>query len=313
MSFSPANALFMVVPDHFGFNLETAHSNTFQQFSNEFSVEDIKSRAQSEFAKMVIQLKHAGLNVYTKKHEPGKQLPDAVFPNNWVSFMPDGTIIVFPMMTESRRAEKHYEFIHQLVLETGYKVKTLVDLSYFEKRGKYLEGTGSLVLDHVNNIAYSSLSPRTNKDVVEVFCELTNYKPIVFHTKSPKNGLPVYHTNVIMALATDLAFICLECIIDEQERKRVINEIELSGRSIVEISYLQVESFAGNMLELENIRGESLMVMSETAYQTLLPEQVHQIGRNHELLIIKIPIIEKIGGGSVRCMMAEIFVRYFNK
>jgi len=301
----PARALLMVEPSTFGYNAETASSNFFQQNS---SAGDglLRKNAIKEFEMLVEKIRFAGVTVFVKRHPIENILPDGVFPNNWISFLPGGTVVIYPMMNESRRKEKDKELIYEVATASGYKVNRVIDLSYFEKHGKFLEGTGSMVIDYANRISYASLSPRTSEEVFKVFCSETGYDGVVFQAND-RTGRPVYHTNVILTITEKCAIICLEAVSDTNMRQLLLDRFSESGHMVIPISMYQVESFAGNMLEIANPEGKSFLVMSEAAFKSLTSQQLNILEERHMLIHSPIQTIETTGGGSVRCMMAEIF------
>lgn len=282
----------MVRPASFGFNFQTT-DNSFQRNAN-ISAQS----ALTEFDNMVEALRSAGINVTVAEDVPVLPKPDAVFPNNWFSTCCN-KLILYPMFAENRRWERTEEIIR---LVQGKK--DITDLSTNELRNRFLEGTGSLVLDHINRKAYAAISARTSPDLVNEWCALTGYTPVLFHTCGSDNR-EIYHTNVMMCIGTGYAVICLDAIVDAGERNMVVESLVTDGLVIIEISMVQMEAFAGNMLELEG--KERLLLMSEAACRTLNENQLELIKKNAAPLQVAIPTIETIGGGSVRCMVAELF------
>lgn len=295
-----AKSLLMIRPAAFGFNTETAASNSFQQNS---SAETIRS-AQQEFDRFVLQLREhqIAVRVFDDTEQPVK--PDAVFPNNWFSTHENGVLVLYPMAAQNRRTERRSDITEQLKNEFGYR--TVHDLSYFEKEEKFLEGTGSIVFDHEQKIAYAAFSPRTDKDVLLQTCELLGYLPLVF-TTAGKNGQPVYHTNVLMALQPELAVVCPDCIPLADDRRAVLRMLEISGKTILSISISQLEAFAGNMLFVKNASGKTHVLLSQSAWNSLEKKQQETFMHFAQPIIAAIPVIEKTGGGSVRCMVAELY------
>jgi hypothetical protein len=300
-----SNNIFLVRPANFGFNLDTASSNAFQ---NKPTTEAafLKANAIKEFDEFAKTLTKNGINVTVFNDSLSPIKPDAIFPNNWISLYEDGKVIIYPMFAPNRRTEVNETFIKQL--STEFEVKEIVDLRHYEKQNKFLEGTGSIIFDHVNKVAYACLSERTNKELFEEVCELLNYKPISF-TAIDNNGKPIYHTNVMMCVGSNFATICLESIKDSVEKEKVISSLKKSGLAIVDISYHQLQNFAGNMLELTNNDNNKIVVLSQSAFNSLTTTQKQVIENNAKLLPLKIPTIETIGGGSARCMIAEIFLK----
>ena len=298
-----AAQVFMVEPTHFGFNAQTAQSNAFQQKSS-LSESQIKEQALEEFNQFVAKLRDVGIEVHPFKNNSTNPLPDAVFPNNWISLHRDGTLVLYPMLTPNRRAERDPKIID--FLEKNFTVKQLVDFSSAEENGKIVEGTGSIVFDHVHHIAYACLSQRTHLDLFKEICQKLDYQPIAF-TARDKNEKEIYHTNVMMTIGEAYALICLDSIVDRTEREQVKNSLEKTGHEIISITHDQMSAFAGNALELINQNGERFLALSQTAYDALTPTQIETIEQTAKLLPIAIPTIERIGGGSVRCMLAEIF------
>lgn len=294
--------ILMVRPAHFGFNSQTAASNTFQHFSNE-AENLITSKAKNEFDDAVEKLRAHGIIVRLVEDTPLPPKPDAVFPNNWITVSHSGEVYIFPMLSQNRLAEIREDIIERL--RKDYFINQVIDIRKTAAT-RFLEGTGSMVFDHENKIAYACLSPRTNQSLFEAYCQSIQYKPISFIAKD-NQGIPIYHTNVMMSIASGYAIICLESISNPNERNKLRNLLVETGHQIIEINAAQVEQFAGNMLALINIKGERLQVMSDRAYQALDEGQVSAISTHARILTLKIPIIEEIGGGSVRCMIAEIF------
>lgn len=287
----------MIRPANFGFNSETAVSNAFQN-QKQFD----ETRVLDEFDAFAGKLKEKGVNVFVFEDTPNPPKPDAVFPNNWTSFHHDGTVVLYPMCAENRRIERRTEIIEKL--KENFRVKQILDFSDYETMGKFLEGTGSIVADHANKINYACLSPRTDK---EIFTQISNrfgYQPISFCAVD-KTGNEIYHTNVMMCVGGKFAVVCLESI---KERDFVNESLQNTGKEIVDISFEQMNAFAGNMLTVLNDKSEELLVLSETAFDSLSNQQKNTLEKYSELLPIPIPTIEMIGGGSVRCMMAEIFL-----
>ena len=296
--------IFMVRPAHFGYNEQTAASNTFQ--NADIAIENPQHIAQQEFDNAVQKLQDTGIHVWVIEDNPGVICPDAIFPNNWISSHEDGTIVLYPMLTPNRRSERREEVV--VSLKKDYEVSRIIDLSKYEQEGKFLEGTGSIVFDHEARLAYACLSPRTDQKLLIELCEQLNYTPLCFHSVD-EHGIDVYHTNVIMGIGKGFAMICLDSIPDIQERDAVIAALTSGQKEIIEISFAQVKSFAGNILAIKNNKGEQIVALSESAYIALNEQQKKSLEQYCTLLPISIPNIENIGGGSVRCMLAQNFLK----
>ena len=301
MEAQSARAVVMIRPCRFFPNPETALDNAFQQEVVIESEDETNSRAKAEFDRAVEKLRAAGVTVHVFDDTPLPAKPDAVFPNNWFSTHRDGRIALYPMYTPSRRAERRLDLIEGL--RARYRVTEVVDYTGYEQRGLYLEGTGSLVLDHVHRVAYVSLSRRADREPLEEFCADFTYEPLAFESTG-SDGRAIYHTNVMMCLGTQFALIGLEMIKEADQRAKVRARLEESGKVIVELSRDQIENFAGNALELEGNEGK-LLVLSERAASHLTAGQCSTIERFAQLLPLSLPTIE-LAGGSARCMMATI-------
>lgn len=301
------NTLLMIEPVAFGYNDETAQNNYFQQKDSD-SPQQIQAKALAEFKAMVQQLRDKNLNVITVKDTIEPYTPDAIFPNNWISFHEEGLIAFFPMYAQNRRQERRTDLIESINAR-GFHFTELNSYTSYEAENRFLEGTGSMILDRRMRIAYAALSERTNKELFQEFCLDFDFQPCAFNAYQSVNGqrLPIYHTNVMMAVAEEYVVLCLSAIDDENERQKVTKTIAESGKALVEISEEQMHHFAGNMLQVKNNDGIPYLIMSETAYQALSTEQIKQLEEYNELIVPAVPTIEKHGGGSVRCMMAEIF------
>lgn len=306
MSIQLANTVLMIRPAAFGFNEQTARDNRFQYTIADLSFSQIQQKVLNEFDSMVKKLRNNNIEVLVIEDSVHPTKTDAIFPNNWFSTMPDGSLSVFPMYAHNRRLEKRDDILGKLNLQ--YDVKQFTDWSELEADGFFLEGTGSMVIDHDNKIIYAGLSQRTHFPAVEKFASLHDYKAIVFTTHD-KNGDPIYHTNVLMCIGKNFAVVCDECFSDELEWVAVSQLLRTTGHRIILISFEQVNAFAGNMLEVENKNGESFLVMSQTAYDSLAEKQRDILESLTDLLPVSIPTIEIIGGGSARCMLAEIFLK----
>ncbi|SHJ78881.1 hypothetical protein SAMN04488028_1011240 [Reichenbachiella agariperforans] len=310
MGINTTSSILMIRPVSFRFNEETAVNNYYQNKPEEEAQEDIQTKALEEFDDFVDKLTTAGVEVVVVNDTLKPETPDSIFPNNWVSFHHDGTIGVYPMFAENRRLERREE-IFDILEERGFEITQEIHLTDFEHVEKYLEGTGSLILDRENKIAYAALSERTNSDVLLAFREQFGFRIADFVANQSVNGerLPIYHTNVMMCLGDEFAVICLDAIDDMEDRDAVIETLEESDKEIIEITEEQVGQFAGNMLQVENQEGEKMMVMSSTAYNSLDQSQIDRIlAYNKEIIHSSLNTIETLGGGSARCMMAEIFL-----
>ena len=299
------NHILMVRPANFGFNEETAESNAFQTKDTSKTNSQVRAEAVAEFDAFVAQLRGVGVNVIVAEDSVTPVKTDAVFPNNWVSFHADGTVITYPMYAPVRRLERQ-ESILQLI-ENQFIVNNRVHLETAEAEHLFLEGTGSMIFDRPNKIVYACLSPRTNVEVLDRFCETVGFDKVVF-TSTDGDGKEIYHTNVMMALGETFCVICLETIADKSERDLIVQTLEETHKEIIEISLAQMMKFAGNMLQVRNADGELYLVMSKQSYDSLTESQISQIQEHTNILSIPINTIETYGGGSVRCMMAEVFL-----
>lgn len=296
--------ILMIRPVRFGFNEQTAATNAFQDTKHAAQTRDVAQEdALREFDEMVRQLRAAGVDVIVVEDTPEPYTPDSIFPNNWISFHNNGTVILYPMQAENRRLERRRDILD--LLEERFYINRLVDLSAFESEGKFLEGTGSMVLDRKFKVAYACLSPRTSEEALDAFALQMNYEIVKFSAVDA-NGRAIYHTNVLMCVGDMFAVVCLQAIPDPDERLMVRSTLELSGRQIIEITPDQMAHFAGNMLEVKTKRGGKLIVMSTQAYESLTHRQLDAIDDYAAILHVDLPVIEGNGGGSARCMMAEV-------
>jgi hypothetical protein len=295
------NSVVMIRPSRFYLNPETAADNAFQRNDARDS-DALTLMARKEFDAAVQTLRAAEVNVHVFEDTAEPEKPDAVFPNNWISTHEDGRIALFPMYSALRRRERRQDIVEEL--RKHYRVTDVIDYSAFEDHGSYLEGTGSLVLDHLNKIAYVSLSNRSNPIVVKRFADDFGYEPVTF-TSVSSNGQPIYHTNVIMCIATGFAMVGLEMIPNKAERQQVRACLEKTGKEIVELSADQIANFAGNAIELHNKDGEKLLVLSSRAVRVLTENQRERLSRYARLVPLELPTIE-LAGGSARCMIATI-------
>lgn len=294
----------MVRPSRFSFNPETSESNVFQNAAGNERGEEIARLALMEFDHMVELLRSSGVTVQVFEDSPIPPKPDAIFPNNWISFHADGRIITYPMMAESRQREVRQDILRFAMENWGFRHVLRLDAR--AKSGQFLEGTGSVVLDRPSRLAYACLGPRTDKELLLEWCALNAFDPVVFHA-SDHHGIPIYHTNVLMSLGDGYAVLCDEAIPDPSERQSVIALLEGSGKSVVTISMGQMEHFAGNMLQVRNQSDQPILVMSEQARQCLRQDQLDILSQYALILPVPLWTIERFGGGSARCMMAEVF------
>lgn len=297
------NIVLMVEPACFGYNEQTAQSNSFMHPSA-LDAKTIQEQALKEFQGFVQALEAAGIELLVFRDSPTPPTPDSIFPNNWFSTHQSGRIILYPMATPNRRSERRSDIVETLQHRFGYR--ELLNLSYFEEASMFLEGTGSMVLDRSNHIAYAALSLRCQEEVLEEFSRRTGYSICSFHTMLNAE-IPVYHTNVVMSVGERIAVVCFEVIATETERTAVRQSLQSTGHQILSISLEQMNSFAGNMLNLINKEGKSVWVMSTAAYQSLSAEQLHLLEQDGTLVHSPLRTIESVGGGSARCMIAEIF------
>ena len=309
MTKQAASTLLMIEPVAFGFNHQTAENNYFQQQATD-SASAVQEKALCEFRQMVDILQNKEIDVIVVRDTPEPHIPDSIFPNNWISFHDDGTVVVYPMFASNRRLEKRSDILVQLE-KKGFIVRNIVNYSSSENKSRFLEGTGSMVFDRVSRIAYAALSERTHLSLFLQFCEELHFLPCYFHAYQTVGDkrLPIYHTNVVMNVGDRYAVVCLDSIDDAMERQAVVSSLCNHGKAIIEITEAQMHHFAGNMLQVENREGEKFVILSETAFQSLTPKQIEQLSAFNEIVSIPIPTIERAGGGSVRCMMAEIFLQ----
>lgn len=302
MSQQTTSHLLMIKPVRFSFNAETAVNNSFQQASDDKAVAE---KATHEFEQFVTVLTNAGIDVTVVNDTAEPHTPDSVFPNNWVSFHSDGTVFLYPMFAVNRRLERKPHILD--TIREKFRINNTIDLSSYEEQQLFLEGTGSMVLDRTHKIAYACLSPRTAVEVLEEWGKKAGYK-IVSFISVDNHGDAIYHTNVMMCVADRYAVICLDSIPNLSERENVIQHLTDSGKEIIAISFEQINRFAGNMLQVQNKEGQRYLVMSSQAFKSLTAEQVARIQVYNQVLYSDIKTIETSGGGSARCMMAEVFL-----
>ena len=305
-----ADAVLMIRPHAFGYNTETAATNTFQRPQDAQTAADAGAQARAEFERLAQALSSEGISVCTVDDTAQPAKPDAVFPNNWLSFHDDGTLVLYPMQSASRRLERRPEVIDAAVKRLNFKVSHLIDLTHHERQGRFLEGTGSLVLDHAQRVAYACTSPRTDAGLVAEWARELKYQAVIFQATN-RAGAPLYHTNVMMCIG-ERAVVIGSGAIAPGDRERVLARLRASDREIIEIGHDEIERFAGNMLELgtwdEALGDSRVLVMSDTARRALNPELFAQLsGCTDTVLAVPVPTIERLGGGSVRCMLAEVF------
>jgi hypothetical protein len=294
--------LLMIRPVHFTFNEQTAVNNAFQVAAAD---NDTPQKALKEFNDFVQVLTNNGIDVTVINDTLQPHTPDSIFPNNWISFHQDGTILLYPMYAANRRQERKPHVIEKI--KEKFSITKTIDLTNYENNNLFLEGTGSMVLDRENKIAYACLSQRTDADVLKDFCNQMNFTPVFFYAVDANNA-PIYHTNVMMCIADKYAVICLDAIADEQERNKVIKTLENTNKQIVAITHQQMNQFAGNMLQVNNQEGMHFLVMSSQAYHSLTQEQVQLLENFNPILHSSLTTIETNGGGSARCMLAEVFL-----
>lgn len=303
------NSILMVRPTSFRANEQTAINNHYQKEIHDVSQLAIQLKAEKEFDTFVEKLRSVGINVIVFEAKDGLDTPDAHFPNNWISFHENGVVGLYPMFAENRRLERREEVLFQLEDE-GFQINHIMDYRTAEDEGMFLEGTGVLLLDRVNRKAYCALSQRADEELFIEFCEDFEFTPVVFTANQTVNGHrePIYHTNVMMCLGDSFAVICLSSIDDKKERKNVIKHLKEDGKEIIDITEAQVSNFAGNMLQVRGRDDTSYLIMSQSAHDALTQDQVNSIQKHAEILSSSLEIIEACGGGSARCMMAEVFL-----
>ena len=302
------NTILMIRPVAFRLNEQTAVNNYFQE---KMSIENIEinKKAQVEFDTFAEKLRSVGVHVIVEDDQLELDTPDSIFPNNWVSFHANGSVALYPMFAENRRRERREETLIRLEKE-GFVIKQIIDYTTAEEEKIFLEGTGSLLLDRVNKKAYCALSDRAHEDLIIEFCEDFEYTPVIFSALQTKDHerLPIYHTNVMMALGEHIAIVCLDSIDDKKEKKLVIKNLKEDKKEIIEISEEQMHQFAGNMLQVKGANESKYMVMSKAAFDSLRPDQIKKIEADAHILSSDLQTIETCGGGSARCMMAEVFL-----
>lgn len=303
------NTILMIRPATFRSNEQTAVNNYYQKSATDVLPETLLLKAQHEFDTFVAKLEAKGVNVVVVDAQEEKDTPDAHFPNNWISFHENGTVALYPMFAENRRAERREDVLDALE-EKGFVIENVVDYSSAEEEGYFLEGTGSILLDRVNRKAYCALSPRADEELFIEFCEDFEYTPVIFTANQTVEGkrMPIYHTNVMMCLGEHFSVICLDTVDDKKERKNVVQHLKEDEKEIIRITEAQMHNFAGNMLQVIGANEQRYLVMSSAAYESLDQDQIDAIGKHCEIIHNSLENIETCGGGSARCMMAEVFL-----
>lgn len=303
------NSILMIRPVAFRMNEQTAVNNYYQKVLEGLSKETVNTRAQEEFDVLVNKLRMVGVNVIVVDDTVNPDTPDSIFPNNWISFNENGDVVLYPMFAENRREERR-EDILDILEDNGFVINEIMDYTSAEEDGFYLEGTGSIILDRENGKAYCALSPRADEELFIEFCEDFENSPVIFEAFQTVSGERklIYHTNVMMCIGETFAVICADCIEDKKERKMVLDSLRGDEKEIILISEAQVNSFAGNMLEIKGTDDRRYLVMSQSAHQSLTKKQIAQIEEHVTILSSNLDTIEACGGGSARCMIAEIFL-----
>ena len=299
----------MIRPTGFRMNEQTAVNNYYQKVLDNVLPTTVNAKAQEEFDTYVDKLRSFGVHVIVVSDTDDSDTPDSIFPNNWISFHQDGNVALYPMFAENRRLERREDILETLEAE-GFNIENIVDYTSAEEEKVFLEGTGSLLLDRVNKKAYCALSPRADEDLFVEFCEDFEYTPVIFTANQTVNGArkAIYHTNVMMCLAETFAVICLDSIDDKKERKNVLKHLKEDGKEVIDITEEQVNSFAGNMLQVQGKNEERFLVMSQAAHDSLTQSQISKIHKHCKIISSSLDVIEGCGGGSARCMMAEVFL-----
>lgn len=303
------NTILMIRPINFRMNEQTAVNNYYQQEIDNVLSSTLNSKAQNEFDAFVDKLRSCGIHVIVVSDSDEFDTPDSIFPNNWISFHKDGTIGMYPMFAENRRLERREDVLEQVELE-GFLIENVVDYTSAEEDDIFLEGTGSMILDRENNKAYCAVSPRADEELFIEFCEDFEYTPIVFNANQTveEKREAIYHTNVMMCIAETFAIVCLSSIDDKKERKNVLKHLKEDGKKVIDITEDQVSNFAGNMLQVQGKDDERFLIMSQSAFESLTASQKAQINNHCKIISSSLATIEACGGGSARCMMAEVFL-----
>ncbi|OCK42932.1 amidinotransferase [Tenacibaculum soleae] len=304
------NTILMVRPASFRMNEQTAVNNYYQKELAGMLPATINAKAQQEFDAFVLKLRAMKVDVIVVEDTKTPDTPDALFPNNWISFHENGDVAIYPMFAKNRRLEKR-EDVLEILEEKGFEIKNVIDYSEAEDEGVFLEGTGSMILDRVNSKAYCALSPRADEELFIEFCEDFEYTPVIFTANQTVNGKreAIYHTNVMMSVAETFAVVCLDAIDDKKEKKELVKQLKSDKKEVIAITEKQVQQFAGNMLQVRSVNNEFFLVMSTSAYNSLTVQQIKTIEKHCKILHSSLETIETCGGGSARCMMAEIFLK----
>ncbi len=310
MSKQSTDTIMMIKPVRFRFNEQTAVNNYYQKAIEGLSTDQIQQNAQDEFEKFVKKLTAKGVNVIVVEDTAEPDTPDSIFPNNWVSFHSDGRVGLYPMCAPNRRAERRMDIFDLLKDQHGLKVESFENFTHYENEERFLEGTGSMILDREHKVAYAAISGRTDVEIFKEFCQKFAYQSVTFVANQTVDGdrLPIYHTNVMMCVADEFAIVCLDSIDDVNERLELIHSLEEADKEIIEISEDQVNQFAGNMLQVQSEDGDKYLIMSSSAYHSLTKEQIEAINNYCAIIHSSLDTIEALGGGSARCMMAEVFL-----
>lgn len=303
------NTILMIRPVNFRLNEQTIVNNYYQESIDGVLPETINTKAQKEFDSYVEKLREIGVNIIVVNDLEETDTPDSIFPNNWVSFHENGDVGIYPMFAENRRLERREDILKTLEDE-GFEIKNIIDYTSAEEEHLFLEGTGSFALDRINRKAYCALSPRADEDLFIEFCEDFEYTPVIFIANQTVNSerKAIYHTNVMMCIGETFAVICLSSIDDINERKNVIKHLKQNGKDIIDITESQVNNFAGNMLQVRGGNDERFLIMSQSAYDALTTSQIKSLEKHTKILSSSLETIETCGGGSARCMMAEVFL-----
>ncbi len=305
MSGQLTDTIIMIRPKSFAYNVETAKDNKFQNQVENKDEESIQIEAQREFDNMVSKLRDHQIEVLVFEDLETKSLPDSVFPNNWISTHQEGLVFTYPMYAPIRRLERREDIIERLAQK--YQISKRYQLEIYETQNYFLEGTGSLILDRVHKIAYACTSPRTNREVLQEFSILSGYQHILFKA-TDRNGFEIYHTNVLMSVGKDFVLCCMDAI-DQYDKTNLLESFKRTNKLLIDLSFDQMECFAGNMLEVHNKHGKRYLICSATAFKSLTSNQIQSLEKITNFLVVDIPMIEKVGGGSARCMIAENFLQ----
>ena len=303
------NTILMIRPVNFRMNEQTAVNNYYQKDLENTLPKTVNAKAQQEFDTYVDKLRNIGVNVIVVNDTEDTDTPDSIFPNNWVSFHENGNVGLYPMFAENRRVERREDILETLE-ENGFVINNIIDYTTAEDEDIFLEGTGSVILDRVNRKAYCALSPRADEDLFIEFCEDFEFSPVIFNANQTVEGerKAIYHTNVMMCVGETFAVICLSSIDDKKERKNVLKHLKEDGKTIIDITEDQVNNFAGNMLQVKGSDDTSYLIMSQSAFDSLTKQQINTIEQHTKILSSSLSTIEFCGGGSARCMMAEVFL-----